>query len=106
MFPKDWTPPCQSCCTKKYAYIAQIPCVEACNEICYKDPVLKDHQWSAYIDRSPGIDTYSLSRTNFSFSCAKIHKLSKLPFSALKNPTLKLLASIISGVINYNLDFH
>ncbi|KAK8945230.1 hypothetical protein KSP39_PZI008143 [Platanthera zijinensis] len=78
MFPRDWTPPCQSCCTKKYAYIVQIPwrifckkgcnadgdtwdeCIEACNEICYKDPVLKDHQWSAYIDRSPGIDTYSL----------------------------------------------
>lgn len=78
MFPSEWTPPCGSCCTKKYAYIVQIPwrifckkgcnadgdtwdeCIEACNEICYKDPVLKGHQWSAYIDRSPGIDTYSL----------------------------------------------
>ncbi|KAK1260258.1 hypothetical protein QJS04_geneDACA001910 [Acorus gramineus] len=35
-------------------------CVEECNEICYKDPVLKDREWSAYIDRSPGADTYSL----------------------------------------------
>ncbi|KAK9146546.1 hypothetical protein Sjap_006449 [Stephania japonica] len=31
-----------------------------CNEICYKDPVLKDRQWTAYIDRSPGADSYSL----------------------------------------------
>ncbi|XWS12664.1 hypothetical protein CRYUN_Cryun37aG0109600 [Craigia yunnanensis] len=30
-----------------------------CNEICYKDPVLKDQQWSAYIDRSPGAANYS-----------------------------------------------
>ncbi|GFP98285.1 hypothetical protein PHJA_001972400 [Phtheirospermum japonicum] len=30
-----------------------------CDEICYKDPVLKDQQWSAYIDRSPGSATYS-----------------------------------------------
>ncbi|GAV77920.1 hypothetical protein CFOL_v3_21388, partial [Cephalotus follicularis] len=34
-------------------------CLEECNEICYKDPVLKDHQWSAYIDRSPGAADYS-----------------------------------------------
>ena len=25
-----------------------------CDKVCYKDPVLKDKQWSAYIDRSPG----------------------------------------------------
>lgn len=31
-----------------------------CTEICYKDPVLEDRQWSAYIDRSPGQDSYSL----------------------------------------------
>ena len=31
-----------------------------CTEICYKDPVLEDRQWSAYIDRSPGEDSYSL----------------------------------------------
>lgn len=33
--------------------------MEECNEMCYKDPVLKDRQWSAYIDRSPGAATYS-----------------------------------------------
>ncbi|KAL0321237.1 UNVERIFIED_CONTAM: hypothetical protein Sradi_5385200 [Sesamum radiatum] len=27
--------------------------------MCYKDPVLKDKQWSAYIDRSPGSASYS-----------------------------------------------
>lgn len=27
--------------------------------MCYKDPVFKDHQWSAYIDRSPGASGYS-----------------------------------------------
>ncbi|GAV64522.1 hypothetical protein CFOL_v3_08040, partial [Cephalotus follicularis] len=35
------------------------PGLAECNEICYKDPVLKDHQWSAYIDRSPGAADYS-----------------------------------------------
>ncbi|KAL8511464.1 hypothetical protein ACS0TY_018024 [Phlomoides rotata] len=34
-------------------------CLGECDEICYKDPVLKDQQWSAYIDRSPGSATYS-----------------------------------------------
>ncbi|XP_062166912.1 uncharacterized protein LOC133873197 [Alnus glutinosa] len=34
-------------------------CLEQCNEICYKDPVLKDRQWSAYIDCSPGASSYS-----------------------------------------------
>ncbi|KAJ0239461.1 Defensin-like protein [Hirschfeldia incana] len=33
--------------------------VSDCSEICYKDPVLKDRQWSAYIDRSPGAASYS-----------------------------------------------
>ena len=33
--------------------------MDECTEICYKDPVLKDRQWSAYIDRSPGADRYS-----------------------------------------------
>lgn len=33
--------------------------MEDCNQICYKDPVLKDQQWSAYIDRSPGAASYS-----------------------------------------------
>ncbi|XP_038883451.1 uncharacterized protein LOC120074406 isoform X2 [Benincasa hispida] len=33
--------------------------LEECTEICYKDPVFKDHQWSAYIDRSPGSASYS-----------------------------------------------
>ncbi|MCL7040610.1 hypothetical protein MKW94_010178 [Papaver nudicaule] len=77
MFPQQWTPPCGSQCTKKYAALTQIPwrvfckkgcnadgdtweeCVEECNEICYKDPVFKDQQWSAFIDRSPGSDDYS-----------------------------------------------
>jgi hypothetical protein len=36
-----------------------------CTEICYKDPVLEDHQWSAYIDRSPGQDSYSLVSNSF-----------------------------------------
>ncbi|KAI3937019.1 hypothetical protein MKX01_015234 [Papaver californicum] len=77
MFPQQWTPPCGSQCTKKYAALTQIPwrvfckkgcdadgdtweeCVEECNEICYKDPVFKDQQWSAFIDRSPGSEDYS-----------------------------------------------
>ncbi|XP_002462107.2 uncharacterized protein LOC8062041 [Sorghum bicolor] len=76
MFSGDWTPPCGSCCTKKYASLVQIPwrvfckkgcnadgdtwdeCIGKCTEICYKDPVLEDRQWSAYIDRSPGQDSY------------------------------------------------
>ncbi|XP_022642619.1 uncharacterized protein LOC106775176 isoform X5 [Vigna radiata var. radiata] len=33
--------------------------LEYCNLMCYKDPVLKDQQWSAYIDRSPGAASYS-----------------------------------------------
>lgn len=73
----DWVPPCGKQCTKKFAALIQIPwrvfckkgcstdgdtweeCVEACNEICYKDPVLKNCQWSAYLDRSPGAAAYS-----------------------------------------------
>ncbi|KAK4386605.1 hypothetical protein Sango_2531100 [Sesamum angolense] len=34
-------------------------CLGECDEMCYKDPVLKDKQWSAYIDRSPGSASYS-----------------------------------------------
>ncbi|PNT74383.1 hypothetical protein BRADI_1g13600v3 [Brachypodium distachyon] len=64
MFSGDWTPPCGSCCTKKYANLVQIPCIGKCTEICYKDPVLEDRQWSAYIDRSPGEDSYSLECFN------------------------------------------
>ncbi|KAG6777029.1 hypothetical protein POTOM_016828 [Populus tomentosa] len=38
----------------------QVPLsLDECNEICYKDPVLKDRQWTAYIDRSPGSASYS-----------------------------------------------
>ncbi|KAG6385331.1 hypothetical protein SASPL_154164 [Salvia splendens] len=88
MIPEQWAPPCNSQCTHKYASLVQIPyvrivrlfsndgrvfckkgcdadgdtwdeCVGECDEICYKDPVLKDKQWSAYIDRSPGSVTYS-----------------------------------------------
>ncbi|CAA6655660.1 unnamed protein product [Spirodela intermedia] len=78
MLPGEWTPPCGNLCTKKYAALTQIPwrvfckkgcdadgetweeCVGECNEICYKDPVLKDYQWSAYFDRSPGAESYSM----------------------------------------------
>ncbi|KAG8043951.1 hypothetical protein GUJ93_ZPchr0458g22334 [Zizania palustris] len=38
--------------------------ISKCTEICYKDPVLEDQQWSAYIDRSPGQDSYSLECFN------------------------------------------
>ncbi|KAI5657065.1 hypothetical protein M9H77_25858 [Catharanthus roseus] len=77
MIPQQWTPPCNNQCTLKYAALMQIPwrvfckkgcdsdgetwdeCMSECDEICYKDPVLKDRQWSAYIDRSPGAVGYS-----------------------------------------------
>eukprot|EP01018_Ginkgo_biloba_P020784 Gb_37490 [translate_table: standard] len=77
MIPEQWKSPCGNNCTHKYAALTQIPwrvfckkgcdndgdtwddCLSECNEICYKDPVLKEHQWSAYIDRSPGVDDYS-----------------------------------------------
>ncbi|XP_075486853.1 uncharacterized protein LOC142526381 isoform X2 [Primulina tabacum] len=77
MIPQQWTPPCNSQCTNKYAALMQIPwrvfckkgcdadgetwdeCLGECDEICYKDPVLKDQKWSAYIDRSPGSVSYS-----------------------------------------------
>ncbi|CAN6461831.1 unnamed protein product [Victoria cruziana] len=77
MFPQQWSSPCGNQCTHKYSALMQIPwrvfckkgcdadgdtwedCLGECNEICYKDPVLKDHQWSAYIDRSPGAENYS-----------------------------------------------
>ncbi|CAI9787922.1 unnamed protein product [Fraxinus pennsylvanica] len=32
--------------------------LDKCDEICYKDPVLKDRPWSAYIDSSPGSACY------------------------------------------------
>nr|XP_016485672.1 PREDICTED: uncharacterized protein LOC107806070 isoform X1 [Nicotiana tabacum] len=72
MIPQQWAPPCNNQCTHKYAALMQIPwrvfckkgcdadgeswdeCLSECEEICYKNPVLKDQQWSAYIDRSPG----------------------------------------------------
>ncbi|XP_047332225.1 uncharacterized protein LOC124935836 [Impatiens glandulifera] len=77
MLPEEWIPPCGNQCTKKYAALTQIPwrifckkgcdadgesweeCLSECDEICYKDPVLKDQQWSAFIDRSPGQVAYS-----------------------------------------------
>ncbi|CAI0476099.1 unnamed protein product [Linum tenue] len=77
MIPQQWAQPCGGECTHKYASLTQIPwrvfckkgcnadgdtweeCLEACEEICYKDPVLKDQQWTAYIDRSPGAASYS-----------------------------------------------
>ncbi|XP_061349408.1 uncharacterized protein LOC133294692 [Gastrolobium bilobum] len=72
-----WASPCGNKCTNKYAALTKIPwrvfckkgcnsdgetweeCLEDCEHICYKDPVLKDQQWSAYIDRSPGAASYS-----------------------------------------------
>ncbi|EXB82781.1 hypothetical protein L484_012093 [Morus notabilis] len=45
--------------TKVYYISAWCLGLDECTEICYKDPVLKDQQWSAYIDRSPGADRYS-----------------------------------------------
>ncbi|KAJ4703464.1 Defensin-like protein [Melia azedarach] len=77
MIPQQWSSPCGNQCTHKYSALMQIPwrvfckkgcdadgetweeCLAECNEICYKDPVLKDRQWSAYIDRSPGAANYS-----------------------------------------------
>ncbi|KAJ6728599.1 hypothetical protein OIU74_006622 [Salix koriyanagi] len=77
MLPEQWAQPCGNRCTQKYSALTQIPwrvfckkgcdadgetwedCLEECDEICYKDPVLKDQQWSAYIDRSPGAASYS-----------------------------------------------
>ncbi|GAB2301173.1 hypothetical protein Dimus_035208 [Dionaea muscipula] len=77
MFPHQWTSPCGNQCTQKYSILTQLPwrvfckkgciadgdtwdeCVSACDQICYKDPVFKDQQWSAYIDRSPGAAAYS-----------------------------------------------
>ncbi|EYU27961.1 hypothetical protein ABFS82_13G108100 [Erythranthe guttata] len=77
MITSPWAPPCNSKCVNKYASLMQIPwrvfckkgcdadgdtwdeCIGECDEICYKDPVLKDQQWSAYIDRSPGSAAYS-----------------------------------------------
>nr|XP_011460678.1 PREDICTED: uncharacterized protein LOC101297706 isoform X2 [Fragaria vesca subsp. vesca] len=74
MIRHQWGPPCNNECTHKYSALMQIPwrvfckkgcdadgetweeCLEECNEICYKDPVLKDQQWSACIDRSPGVE--------------------------------------------------
>jgi hypothetical protein len=45
--------------TYLYSYIVSSG-IGDCNEICYKDPVIKDHPWSAYIDRSPGQDDNSV----------------------------------------------
>ncbi|CAH9093602.1 unnamed protein product [Cuscuta epithymum] len=77
MIPLQWTPPCNNQCTQKYASLMQIPwrvfckkgcdsdgdsweeCLGECDELCYKDPVLKDQKWSSYIDRSPGAVGYS-----------------------------------------------
>ncbi|XP_017432105.1 uncharacterized protein LOC108339479 isoform X2 [Vigna angularis] len=59
MIPQQWASPCGNKCTNKYSALTKIPCLEDCNQLCYKDPVLKDQQWSAYIDRSPGAVSYS-----------------------------------------------
>ncbi|KAI5386587.1 hypothetical protein KIW84_072933, partial [Lathyrus oleraceus] len=77
MIPQQWASPCGKQCTNKYAALTKLPwrvfckkgcdsdgdtweeCLEDCNQLCYKDPVLKDQKWSAYIDRSPGSASYS-----------------------------------------------
>ncbi|GMJ14672.1 hypothetical protein HRI_005136400 [Hibiscus trionum] len=77
MIPQLWASACGNQCTDKYAALTQIPwrvfckkgcsadgetweeCLSECDEMCYKDPVLKDQKWSAYIDRSPGAANYS-----------------------------------------------
>jgi hypothetical protein len=57
---------CQQCICKCVRELAvKISGIGKCTEICYKDPVLEDRQWSAYIDRSPGRDSYSLVSTSF-----------------------------------------
>ncbi|XP_059295101.1 uncharacterized protein LOC132048208 [Lycium ferocissimum] len=74
---QQWTPPCNKQCTNKFSALTQIPwrvfckkacdadgdtweeCLEQCDEMCYKSAVLKDQQWSAYIDRAPGSASYS-----------------------------------------------
>ncbi|XP_039166516.1 uncharacterized protein LOC104441023 isoform X1 [Eucalyptus grandis] len=89
MIPQQWGSPCGNHCTSKFSALTQIPwrvfckkacdadgetweeCVEECNEMCYKDPVLKDRQWSAYIDRSPGAATYSEGGTLGSSHCPR-----------------------------------
>ncbi|MED6132028.1 hypothetical protein PIB30_015391 [Stylosanthes scabra] len=77
MIPEQWASPCGGQCNNKYALLTQIPwrvfckkgcdadgdtweeCLEECNQLCYKDPVLENQKWSAYIDRSPGSKSYS-----------------------------------------------
>ncbi|XLR16245.1 hypothetical protein HN51_037229 [Arachis hypogaea] len=77
MIPEQWASPCGGQCNNKYAALTQIPwrvfckkgcdadgdtweeCLEECNQLCYKDPVLENQKWSAYIDRSPGSESYS-----------------------------------------------
>ncbi|XP_044495374.1 uncharacterized protein LOC123218172 isoform X2 [Mangifera indica] len=67
MIPQQWSCPCRNQCTRRVFCKKGCgadgdtweECLEECNEICYKDPVLKDHQWSAYIDRSPGAANHS-----------------------------------------------
>ncbi|CAN1178352.1 hypothetical protein LINPERPRIM_LOCUS8500 [Linum perenne] len=99
MIPQQWAQPCGTECTHKYAALTQIPwrvfckkgcnadgdtweeCSEACEEICYKDPVLKNQQWSAYIDRSPGAASYS----EFEINKDKVDKIR--PHRPCKPPT-------------------
>ncbi|XP_039000857.1 uncharacterized protein LOC120126866 [Hibiscus syriacus] len=72
MLPQQWASQCGNHCTKKYTSLTEIPwrvfckkgcdndadtweeCISECTDLCYKAPVLKDQQWSSYIDRSPG----------------------------------------------------
>ncbi|PPR88561.1 hypothetical protein GOBAR_AA32126 [Gossypium barbadense] len=100
VIPQQWASPCGNQCTHKYAALMQIPwrvfckkgcnadgdtweeCLAECDEICYKDPVLKDQQWSAYIDRSPGAVNYSqhlryclcASKANSTCLASRLHK--------------------------------
>ncbi|KAL7227886.1 hypothetical protein ACSBR1_022713 [Camellia fascicularis] len=45
--------------TKNNKCTTKQPSLGEYDEICYMDPILKDRQWSAYIDRSPGVASYS-----------------------------------------------
>ncbi|CAN4084043.1 unnamed protein product [Withania somnifera] len=59
MNPQQWAPPCNKQCTNKLNSQLSLKflacdadgdtweeCLEQCDEMCYKSPVLKDQQWN------------------------------------------------------------
>ncbi|KAJ7568452.1 hypothetical protein O6H91_01G033200 [Diphasiastrum complanatum] len=72
---------CNGCCVQRYESFFDIPwrvyckkgclqdkwenCIEVCRELCYKDPLIegKFFQWTAALDRSPGVPSHSLKCT-------------------------------------------